>query len=115
MSEMSKEASAFDKAKADFDAAQESLAEATQLLNEATEALDQAIVAAQGEPHPHQDQIDRMAYIQAQAAQRAARFGVAESLREDAPRPDEIDPRSALDKSMQRKTARGTARPKKEA
>lgn len=94
-----------DEARAAADAAQKA-------FQDAQDGYDAAVAAAEGPVNPHQDQIDRMAYIQAQAEQRAARFGVAFELRQDAPSPDALDPRSPLDKSMQRKTARGSSRPK---
>lgn len=95
-----------------LDEAQEAAAAAQTALHEAQAIHDAAVEAAAGPVNPHQDQIDRMNYIHAQARQRAERFGVAFELREGAPSIDALDPRSPLDRSMQRKTARGSARPK---
>ena len=95
-----------------LEAAQEAAAAAQRALLDAQAAHDAAVIAAQGPVNPHQDQIDRMAYIKRQADLRAERMGIAVQLREGAPSPDALDPHSPLDKSMQRKTARGHARPK---
>lgn len=112
MADLTDEQAAVAKAQAAFDEAQAFADEAKAARDEAQQALDAAIVAAEGPKHPHQDQIDRMAYIRSQAEQRAARHGIAVKLREGSPDPDVLDPRSTLDKAMQRNTKRGTARPK---
>ena len=112
MADLTDEQAAVAKAQAAFDEAQAFADEAKAARDEAQQALDAAIVAAEGPKHPHQDQIDRMAYIQSQSEQRAARHGIAVQLREGSPDPDVLDPRSQLDKAMQRNTKRGAARPK---
>lgn len=112
MADLTNEQGEVEKARAAFDEAQAFADEAKAVLEQAQQDLDAAIVAAEGPKHPHQDQIDRMAYIRSQAEQRAARHGIAVQLREGSPDPDVLDPRSQLDKAMQRNTKRGTARPK---
>lgn len=111
MSDLTTEQEAVAAAQAAFDEAQAFADEAKAARDEAQRELDAAIVAATPVPHVHQDQIDRMAYIQSQAEQRAARHGIAVQLREGSPDPDVLDPRSTLDKAMERKSKRGTTRP----
>lgn len=115
MSDLTTEQDAVAAAQEAFDKAQAVMADAKAALDNARRELDEAVAAATPVPHVHQDQIDRMAYIQAQAEQRAARHGIAVQLREGAPDPDVLDPRSQLDKAMTRQTKRGTKRPEVKA
>lgn len=95
-----------------FEEAQAFADEAKAARDEAQAALDKAIIAARGPVHPHQDMIDRMTYIRAQAEQRAARHGIALKLREAVPELADLDSRSAIDKAMKGSRQRGQSRPK---
>lgn len=100
------------QARQELEAAQEALVEAQRNVDAANDAVDAAIAERDGPRHPHQDQIDRMAYIRRQAEQRAERAGksaaILSKLGADI---SDLDPRSPIDKAMARKAARGTARP----
>ena len=111
MTELADEQTAVVKAQAAFGEALEQADKAKAALDEAQEALDAALVAAEGPKHPHQDQIDRMAYIQSQAEQRAARADTTAQLRAIFPDGELPASRSALDTALKGSRKRGQARP----
>ena len=92
--------------------AQDQLADAQRNVDAARDAVDAAIAERDGPRHPHQDQIDRMAYIRRQAEVRAERAGKsADLMRKLGSDAADLDPRAPIDAAMSRKTKRGTQRP----
>lgn len=105
---------------AEIDEAEAAVLEAQKVLAEAQERANEAqkvVLAAQAEHDklvefrdsqklPHQDTIDRLAFIRSQHEMRARRAGVAaETLK--GLNLDNLDPRSPLDRSMARKKGFG--------
>lgn len=98
-------------AEAELAAAEDEAAKARQKADYARAVLDSKIIERDGEPNPHQDQIDRMAYIESQKEQRAARANAALQLRSIFPDGELPQGRSQLDEAMKGSRKRGTARP----
>lgn len=91
-------------------AAQAVLDEAKRKHAAAQDARDRAVEARDSRPDPHADQKARMAFIQAQADQRAARVGARLQVLGGL-KLEDVDPRSPLDRAFARKTGFGHRKP----
>lgn len=94
------------EAKAKLAEAQEQQAAAQKVVNEAQAEHDRLVEIRDSQKRPHQDMEDRMAFIKRQAQMRAERAGASAEILKGLD-VNKLDPRSALDRSMARKTGFG--------
>jgi hypothetical protein len=94
------------EAKARLEAVQAEANEAQKVVLAAQAEHDRLVEFRDSQKKPHQDTIDRLAFIRSQHEMRARRAGVAaETLK--GLNLDNLDPRSPLDRSMARKKGFG--------
>ena len=87
--------------------AQARLVEAQKVFDAAAKARDVVVLERYKEQDPNSNQMEIMSYLATQQAQREARAAGAAQLKDLGIDPKAFDPKSALDRSMARKTGFG--------
>jgi len=94
------------EAKAKLAEAQEQADAAKKVVDQVQAEHDRLVEIRDSQKRPHQDMEDRMAFIKRQAQMRAERAGASAEILKGLD-VNKLDPRSALDRSMARKTGFG--------